>query len=743
MQSDTADSQSPVSYRFRILGCYNPARQLFRPAMDLNSGRIVRFGVFEMDTAAAELRKNGARIRLQEQPARVLLHLLKHRGEIVTREELHRALWPEDTFVDFDHGLNTTINKIRDALGDSATSARFVETVPKKGYRFVAPVEEGAPLHVEPAPAPVAPPPRRSSRWLWAAGGVAAISVAVAGLLAPRWSTSLPEPTVVPLTTLPGLEYISSLSPDGERAAFSWSGADNTNTDIYVKQVGSESILRLTTDPAYDGNPAWSPDGQWIAFSRRSAGGSGELYLIPATGGAETKLTDISAGYDSLASRIVSWAPNGKWMMISDGVAQSKNLYALYSFSLETHQKRQLTFPPETSFGDLDSAISPDGRSVAFVRRYSGQLNELFLLRLTAEARADGQPFRLLPRSRTYRSPTWTADGKELVFQSGWFHLPSLSRLRLGEAASVPIALTGEFAGSPSISARGNRMSFRRGANDINIWALKLGGTGGPRREPWGGSSTYLDHVPHFSPDGRRVAFVSNRAGSQALWVSDADGSHPARLTNFTDAEVTGGSWMPGGTALAAMVLTESGTKSYRIGLGGEPPAELHFPGHVSIPFIASRDAKSWFLTSKKTGQWEIWKAPASGGLPVQITKKGGQSPQESPDGRYLYYVVSETHPSLWRVPADGGTEEKVLDSLVTPMSFQVMEEGIYYIPEAGTDGHSSIRLHRFATGKAETLADLDKPVMWGFSVSPDRKTILYVQIDHFSQDQMLVENFR
>src|ERR1700693_5350377 len=102
----------------------------------------LRFGVFELDLRAGELRKHGLLVRLQEQPFQVLTTLLEHSGEVVTREELQKKLWPANTFVDFDHGLNKAINKIRDALGDSAESPRFLETVSRRGYRFLAEVKE-------------------------------------------------------------------------------------------------------------------------------------------------------------------------------------------------------------------------------------------------------------------------------------------------------------------------------------------------------------------------------------------------------------------------------------------------------------------------------------------------------------------------------------------------------------------------------------------------------------------------
>jgi cholera toxin transcriptional activator len=115
------------------------------PASQGNSSRIARFGVFELDLAAGELRKNGAKLRLQEQPFQVLALLLDRAGDVVTREELRQKLWPADTFVDFDHSLNTAVNKLREVLGDSASSPRYIETLARRGYRFIAPVQNSVP----------------------------------------------------------------------------------------------------------------------------------------------------------------------------------------------------------------------------------------------------------------------------------------------------------------------------------------------------------------------------------------------------------------------------------------------------------------------------------------------------------------------------------------------------------------------------------------------------------------------
>src|SRR6202161_2970667 len=127
-----------------------------------HAGRIVRFGVFELDLAAGELRKNGTKLRLQEQPFQVLALLLERPRDVVTREELRQKLCPADTFVDFDHSLNTAVNKLREVLGDSASSPRFIETLARRGYRFIAPVKSDEQSDVQTRAEPASPAPQES-----------------------------------------------------------------------------------------------------------------------------------------------------------------------------------------------------------------------------------------------------------------------------------------------------------------------------------------------------------------------------------------------------------------------------------------------------------------------------------------------------------------------------------------------------------------------------------------------------
>jgi DNA-binding winged helix-turn-helix (wHTH) protein len=230
--------------------------------------RFYRFGVFELDARSRELRKHGVRIKLQEQPTQVLSLLLEHAGEVVTREQIQKHLWPDDTFVDFDNAINSAVRKLREALGDTTENPRFVETLARRGYRFVASVSGEAEKAL---PSETPPPVAFQTRRKWAVAALITISAAAIAvwLLVHHLSTpGAPDLRFTPLTTYPGHQLQPSFSPDGTGVAFSWDGPDGRNADIYVKLIDPSDPVRLTTDPARDFNPAWSPDGRRIAALR-------------------------------------------------------------------------------------------------------------------------------------------------------------------------------------------------------------------------------------------------------------------------------------------------------------------------------------------------------------------------------------------------------------------------------------------------------------------------------------------
>jgi hypothetical protein len=288
----------------------------------------------------------GRKIRLQERPFKVLSLLLRRPGEVVTREELQQALWPEGTFVEFEHSLNTAIKKVRQALGDSAENPRFIETIPRRGYRFIGPANGMAET-------PLVRPTGRRGLIL----GLTLALAVVAGIAA--WSSmrgrDTPESVVTAgrLTTFPGWERHPSFSPDGNQVAFSWAGEDGGGFDVYVKVLGAESPLRLTSDPADDMSPAWSPDGRTIAFLRSLSGGGAAVFLVPPVAGPERKFAEVSA-QNAFWGPSLAWSPDSKWLVVVDKKS-ADDPFALFALSPETGNKHRLTTPPGGFQGDHES----------------------------------------------------------------------------------------------------------------------------------------------------------------------------------------------------------------------------------------------------------------------------------------------------------------------------------------------------------------------------------------------------
>jgi dipeptidyl aminopeptidase/acylaminoacyl peptidase len=256
-------------------------------------------------------------------------------------------------------------------LGDSADNPRFIQTLPRKGYRFIAPVTPERLPEPSVAVPSVAPSPNR--RWTWAVVGVLATLSASGLWLFRQRPASPPAGFPVPLTPYLGSEWGAAFSPDNRQVAFAWNGDHKDNYDIYVKTTGSDSPIRLTTDPATDLHPVWSPDGRRIAFLRSLGRCHVGVMMVPATGGPEAKVAEADTN-DCLSSyfRNLAFSPDGHWLVTADieaeAIGQNERRGGLFLFSVENGSRRLLTLPPPGYAADINPAFSPDGRSLAFIR---------------------------------------------------------------------------------------------------------------------------------------------------------------------------------------------------------------------------------------------------------------------------------------------------------------------------------------------------------------------------------------
>lgn len=697
---------------------------------DAAPDHLIRFGVFELHTPTGELRSKRSRVKLQDQPLQVLLAVLEKPGEVVTREELRAKLWAADTFVDFDHGLNAAVRRLRDALGDTAESPRYIETLPRRGYRFIGNVDDAAP----PTALWSAPKGRFETPWvkaIWISVGVTL--VLLSGIAIWRFSRRTPESPVLmsevlPLTGLAGIQAYPAFSPDGNQVAFVIEGEQNPG--IYTTIVDGEKPLQLTSTPA-DSSPTWSPDGRQIAFTRYGYDGKSQsmsICVVPALGGTVRKLYTFPYSPTS-TSEWVSWSPDGKVLAFTE-----KSRIQLFSIADST--ARPLTSPPD-QFHDYGAAFSPDGKRLAFVRgTVAGLTQGLFVVPATG-----GEAKRLTFDNREmFGPPAWTGDGHDIVFSSSRRGLVTLWRISVSGGEPRPVAGV-VMASAPSISSKGDLAYVHQVSND-NIWRISLNNQVSQQGSPMPIiSAKWGNFRPHFSPDGKRIAFESDRSGYWEIWTCDSDGSNCGQVTSLHGV-ARAARWSPDGRYIAFEFSLKEHSEVYVVEVpGGMPRLIPTYPGADNGDPNWSRDGGWIYFNSDRGGRFNISKVPLNGGSPVEVTRNGGVFAADSSDGRFLYYSKFE-EAGIWKMPLSGGEETQVLDQPGgwDSYSWALVPNGIYFLNSEAP--HNNIEFLRFATVKKSLIASVDSSG-FGLAVSPDGRFILFVKNELAESSIMLVKNFR
>ncbi len=600
--------------------------------------------------------------------------------------------------------------------------------------------------------APSASQTVRRRSLLWAVGLLVLLALGISVMWFVRPGSKHPqvELTPVPLTSYPGLEDRATFSRDGSQVAFMWNGEKQDNDDIYVKVIGQEGHIRLTTDPARDYDPAWAPDGSSIAFLRDLPGGRTAVCLVPPIGGAERKVTEASTvpgTTDSpYSSRCLTWSPDGNSLAVVSRNS-SREPFGIFLFSIKTGERRKLTSPPTDAEGDYSPAFSPDGRALAF-ERFTASGVVLLAQQLSAGLTPKGEPTPILRQSQVPYNPTWTLDGRQIICAYGIGFVPSgLCRIAAdGSGTRQRLEFAGEFTDSPSLSPQRNRLAYTRRIFDSNIWRIEIQG---PRNQTSPAvklvASTRNELCPQFSPDGRRIVFLSDRSGRPEIWVCNSDGSHSTQITSMGGAATGTPRWSQDGEHI---VFDSSRTGNWDIFVvaagGGEPRQLTNQPVSEAIPSW-SHDGKWIYFCiqgGSPGGEPQVWKVPVEGGKVIQVTHKGGVVAFESRDGRFVYYTKSEDGTEgLWKMSVEGGEETQVIDRVVALRSFAIADLGIYFLTRS--DARFNISFYRFATARTETMTKVESPTLSCLTVAPDGRSILCSQSDQLGGDLMLVENFR
>ena len=738
--------------------------------MTSSNSQRVRFGPFEADLDTHELWKNGLRVRLGGQPFEILALLLRKPGQLVTRDELQKELWAADTFVDFNHGLNAAVNKLRETLSDSAEEPRYVETLPRRGYRFIGSLEPVPPRAVAPrssenaAPAPPSPPslvvpaesstapaliaPRTGPRKrlpLWAAAvmicvGLAVVSVAFIALRskwvvfregwreaanasarnaqASRVRTLVPDPASDP-----------AISPNGKLVAFRRNSYAPGGAGIFVTSGEGKSV-QLTEHPG-DCCPAWSPDGNILAFTRIAAD-EYAVYVVGAKGGTPRKISH----QDPRKKRgELAWTPDGKFIAFSgDSPRGGSQIFLLSVADSSVHAVTE----PQGQDRDWGPAFSPDGAQMAFVRgNGAGFPEEVYVMALNG-----GAPRQLTSeRAAIMGPPTWSKDGASIIFSSTKEGDPALWTIPASGGSAARLEGSGTATWHPSVARENGQIVAQKILRSSGLYRLASEEEPGKMTPSVVTATNGRNEGPRLSPDGRRLVFMSDRSGYMEIWVSSPDGSAAVQLTNLRECGTP--RWSPDNLWIAFDSKGGGGSPAVWVvpSAGGAPRAVVKDQFENLVPSW-SRDGKWLYFGSPRSGKDQVWKVPVDGGNPVQVTRDGGFAALESVDGAKLYFAKSRyDNPELWQMPVGGGTETP-LPGALRPRSWAAWSptsRGIFFSPAEDSSGGTSIDFYDFQTRLVRQISLLERNPFW-LSASADGKEVFFDQTERDESSIVLVK---
>ena len=464
---------------------------------------------------------------------------------------------------------------------------------------------------------------------------------------------------------------------------------------------------------------------------------------MTAVGGQERELADIAVDTATIFSHyqwevpppFLAWSVDGKWLLALDQAGSGfGRAHAIVRISLGTGEKVSLTFPPHDINGDGSIALSPDGRTLAFTRTFAGRISDIFIAVLTKDLQITGNPERLTFDSTEIGGVAWAPDGHTLVFSSargGRLALWRLAPKRSSKPALVTAA--GDDPVDPAVSRQAQRLVYHHGVGGVNIWRIALKGNQAGEATNFL-PSTRLQGHPKYSPDGKRIAFESNRSGNREIWTCNSDGTNAVQLTLSGNVQSGSPRWSPDGQKIAFDSNAAGNWDIYVTNSHGGKPVRLTTSPANEVKPSWSHDGKWIYFSSNRTGTFEIWKIPATGGEQVQVARDGGYVGFESLDGKTLY-LEKGLGLGLWAISTQGGNEIRLSESMYLH-NFAPAKDGVYFIDR---DGH--LKLLDSKTGRTKTIVAVPGVVGAEMSISPDERWMLY-ETSARASELMLIENF-
>lgn len=720
--------------------------------LPLGTNLRLRIGEHVVDTGALRIVTRPELPRLTSKAVAVLVELVRNAGQTVTRDQLLDRVWT-GRFPTPDV-LTQAIKELRRALADDSRPPQYIETIPKLGYRLIAPVfvldgpePDIAVIEDRTLPAAngteTAAPAEgavvtRASRAriaygiaLSAAAGFAAVVAlaivarpSVRDARAPAPAAAAPSTWQVgaahALTSAPGAERRPQLSPDGTRVAFAAADDVSGLDRIFVRSIEPSQLVRVSTDSKeQEALPVWSPDGTRIAFERASEHGCA-LFVASSLGGDEREV-GACHGYNVT---YYDWTPDGRGLITAQSRTDDGGDLALVRIDIDSGQKEFLEYQRTDEDQDLEPHYSPDGRFIAF-RRGVAPYSDLYVM--PAEG---GEVRQVTHVAARIRGHAWTRDGRALIFASNFTGTMGLYAVDVVSGETEPLGVSP--AEYPSVARNADAVVYEIPRTQTQLARVELDDDGVPMQKL--APSTGSDYAAALSPAGDRLAFVSDRSGTYQVWLYDASTDGATPLTDVAESPVFWPRWSPDGKRIVAVQINPAGGRQLiEIDVASRRQRVLSQPDENILFGAYGADSDSYLFAigaSGRNNQLVLVRRPGEPDESRQPIASSIAFAQVDVPARAIYYT-SAAGDGLYRYDLARSEQRFVSPkvSSVTTNGWRVVDGRIWYL--TGFEG-KPIALHQLdpASGEERVLKRIDVTVKdVNFSVTPDRKALVLSQI--------------
>ena len=714
--------------------------------------RRVKLGDFELNLETAELRNNGSKTIIPAQPFQVLLTLLNHPGTLVTREELKQQLWTADIFVDFDQSLNKAVNRLREALGDSAEHPRFIETLPRKGYRFIGVIENGAKCGLAEAadrtpvndslalaknidqaiPNPTAQRlPLHATTLKCALGAVLSLLiVAVVWVAISKWSKpgrpSLSRVQITKLTNS-GRTHDVSISPDGRYVVYSLSRGEKES--LRLRQVATRSDIEILPPGSGFHGLNFSPDGNYVYFVRSDASEPyfKYLYSVPLLGGPVRRLI---ADIDSP----VAFSPDGQQFAFERAVVP-RNVIELRIAKADGSGEHAIATIENGDAGLFQPgpSWSRDGRTIICPFRIHAQSIRWILASVSIP---NGEVRELYSDSAPFGRPVWLSEGNILIprydVAYGRWQLWTISYPH-GKAQRFTNDVV-DYDQPLDVSLDGNTVVAVASSIFSNIWEAPAANPSRAKQITFGGP-------PMINIAATAAGQLLSSDGDGNVWRVIADGQRKV----FSDLH--GVRWLNTCGSLILFTSVEANTDTLARVDGDGLHLRKLFSGDLAYPGC-SPDGKFVYYVNRHRPQ-KLWKVSTDGGSPLQVGTGMGEgitgSLNVSPDGNVLSYPFAQYRPMAWKIaviPARGGSAIRIFEVPGGTAQVRWSPPGTALQYLVTRNGATNIWEQPLTGGKPKLLTKFTSGQIFDFKWSSDQKTLFFTRGD-VTSDAVLLNNLR